>query len=832
MADECRITVENAVAGKLTAKEIDSLIDELSRRRDILRARDTALSLEDAAIQAADQLGQESKLAAVIEQRNAAINTMRQMEIVDYVKSRFGAMPAEGLKAVMVGSARFRKGARLSANRMQKDLLSKHLGRFTTELNKLGLQSVFNSGSMDREISQAMELLNKEGAKPEDFKGPKQAMQIAQAMNRTQEAARLDANKAGAWVGKLDSYIVRQSHDSEKILKATFDGWRRAIEPKLDLERTFPDLKPDEIEDALRNVYKGLASGTHLKDTPEVTGFKGPGNVARRLSKERSLHFKDGDAWFDYNQQFGRGNLRESFIAGIQKATQTTGLMRAMGTNPEGMLDSVHAELARGITDPEKARKFAESMRGLKNDLSVIDGSINIPGSFMGARWSNNIRAWEGMARLGLAVFSHLSLVPNYAAEMNYQGRSFLGSMGEALGHIVQGRPSGEQKEILSQLDVFMHGMLGEMTARFSSDGSFGGKMSRLQQQFFRLNGMHFWIDSIKHSAALSTAHGVAQQAGKEWEKLGPEFQRVLSLYNFDQGKWDILRAGEQKLANGKSFVTQESLKDIPDEAFSKYLIEHGQEVTPKAITGLREQIGDQYRSFILDRMEYATIEPDARIKSMMLQGTHPGTIPGEIMRFIGQFKQFPVAFVQKALGRETYGRGADTLGQALKNGNGEVLGMAQLILWSTLFGYGTTAIKDLVKGREPRDPTKASTWGAAMQQGGGLGIFGDFMFGEKSRFGQSALDSLLGPTFGAANELEDVVNRIRDGNDPRAKALKFGLDNTPFINLFYLRPALDYLILYRIQESMNPGYLRRMEAQVQKENNQQFLIRPSQVVH
>jgi polyphosphate kinase 2 (PPK2 family) len=40
---------------------------------------------------------------------------------------------------------------------------------------------------------------------------------------------------------------------------------------------------------------------------------------------------------------------------------------------------------------------------------------------------------------------------------------------------------------------------------------------------------------------------------------------------------------------------------------------------------------------------------------------------------------------------------------------------------------------------------------------------------------------------------------------------------------------ALDYLILYQIQESLNPGYLRRMERRMEQENAQSFLIRPSQ---
>ena len=54
---------------------------------------------------------------------------------------------------------------------------------------------------------------------------------------------------------------------------------------------------------------------------------------------------------------------------------------------------------------------------------------------------------------------------------------------------------------------------------------------------------------------------------------------------------------------------------------------------------------------------------------------------------------------------------------------------------------------------------------------------------------------------------------------------------NTPFINLFYLRMALDYLILYNIQEWQNPGYLKRLERKMQKDYDQRFYIPPSRVI-
>jgi len=170
------------------------------------------------------------------------------------------------------------------------------------------------------------------------------------------------------------------------------------------------------------------------------------------------------------------------------------------------------------------------------------------------------------------------------------------------------------------------------------------------------------------------------------------------------------------------------------------------------------------------------------------------------------------------------------------RNGNGEALGLAQLIVTSTLMGYASMALKDLAKGRTPRDPTKSGADAAkivlaAMVQGGGAGIYGDFLFGAASRFGSGTIESLAGPTLSTAGRVVDLYHRALQGDDFAARAFNEALNNTPFVNLFYTRAALNYLVFYRLQETMNPGYLRRMERETEKDNAQGFLLRPSAVV-
>src|SRR5690606_31615093 len=146
------------------------------------------------------------------------------------------------------------------------------------------------------------------------------------------------------------------------------------------------------------------------------------------------------------------------------------------------------------------------------------------------------------------------------------------------------------------------------------------------------------------------------------------------------------------------------------------------------------------------------------------------------------------------------------------RSGNGEKLGVAQLMMWTTLFGYGAMSAKDLLKGREPRPADDPKTWVAAMLQGGALGLYGDFMFGEANRFGGGLTQSLSGPTLGLIDGGYDLFARMRDGDDAAAASFRFAIQNTPFANLLYTRTAMDHLFLRSLQQALEPGAFRRLE--------------------
>jgi len=143
---------------------------------------------------------------------------------------------------------------------------------------------------------------------------------------------------------------------------------------------------------------------------------------------------------------------------------------------------------------------------------------------------------------------------------------------------------------------------------------------------------------------------------------------------------------------------------------------------------------------------------------------------------------------------------------------------------------------KDILRGKSPaevyddREGFNYKTFARAFTQGGGAGIYGDFVFGEFNRFGRSFLATMAGPTFGTADDVFSLYADLKEGKTDAAtrKSFQMLVSNTPYINLFYTKTALDYLFLYGIMEKTSPGYLKRMERRIEKDMDQEYYIPPS----
>ena len=276
-------------------------------------------------------------------------------------------------------------------------------------------------------------------------------------------------------------------------------------------------------------------------------------------------------------------------------------------------------------------------------------------------------------------------------------------------------------------------------------------------------------------------------------------------------------------------------------ETFRRSFVRVGEDFKKQEVQAFRRQLTSKLETLYLDRNDHAVIIPGAREKSFLTLGTQSGTILGEAMRFIAQFKSFPVTILTKVLNEQVSGKGI------IGNAHGrispsEYKDVVKFLAGMTALGAVTSTATDWAKNKTTRDTwdpksgafmdfTSKQGWNNlvdAFVYGGGAGFYGDLLaapYGSAKNF--SAMKSLLGPTLGQYDDIMDVTLGVLNG-DPKAKrAYTLLLSNTPGANLFYTRSALDYLFLYQLQDIIDPGYHRRAQRRMRRDTAQQYRIQP-----
>jgi predicted nucleic acid-binding Zn-ribbon protein len=603
-------------------------------------------------------------------------------------------------------------------------------------------------------------------------------------------------------------------------------------------------IDPDTL---LLRIYNAIKADTWMtgQGTGEFSGllqYLGPANMAKRRAAHRELHFKSAEDEVQYMRDFGVGGLSDGVLREIEGAANAIAIYRTLSTNPEAMFGLWRTELlqeARATGNNELTR--AVSRKTLDWELAEVLGATRQVSNPTLASWGATIRTLQGMAKLGGAMLSSFADIPTAAAELTYQGRGALDSYSELFRGLLKGRRTGERAILADLLGVGFESLSGHVLSRLGGESAPPGAVARASALFFRLNGLSWWTDAHKATAGLVLSRYYASLQEHAFEDLPAPVKRTFRQFAIAPGDWEILRqAAVQADESGKTFLTPEGVRQIPlgylmnSEAERLALASEspGGEIgftdQERAAREKRDRLAAAYATLITDRVEHAVVTPGARERAMANFGTGRGDILGEGLRFIMQFKSFGLAMVMRSFGREIHG-GGSPLSATTR--------LAFLAFQLGIFGYITMLAKDTIAGKNPRDPQSPDTWAAAMAQGGGMGILGDFAFGEFSRFGQSALGTAAGPTFGNVNDLFHLWAQARDtdaithgtyGKNVAASSLRMIASNTPFASLWWLRPAVNYLALYPVQEAINPGYLKRMEGRIQRENKQTFWLSPS----
>lgn len=630
----------------------------------------------------------------------------------------------------------------------------------------------------------------------------------------------------------LPGHVTSQYHDSLKIGEfsgETADKWIDEIWPLLNHERTFgSSMNDDEKTMMLRKIYKNIVEGKRPVDdmTGETQLVKGKKSIGNLISQHRVLHFKNPQAWIRYNEKFGHEDPIQGIIQGLKNLNDSTVLIRNFGTNPddafERIIQHVKERFPEKNVDIPQARAAWAQVTGEAYRVEWGRGSVNQ------YRYMQNVKAVINMSSLGSTLIPSMSDVPFAIGGLRHKGMGFFSAAHKQIQYqtksLLGNLSDQERNEVVRAIGVGLDGFLGSMHSRVSADDPQPGTISRMQDFFFRMNGLARWTDSAREGFGMAMSNWTAQQLKHPWAKLDKSFKNSLEQYGLDEGAWDMMRRAGAKKINGEIYFTPDLLDNLkegmPDLELSQF----------NEIDQVKRRLGQ----YFVEETNNAIIEVGPGERRFMYRNLQPGTPMHTLASLFWQFKSFPIAY-----GRRVFPRYAQMgLGYTLSQ-----FGALSLV------GYTALSMKELLKGREIPDPLDPKTAMQAFIYSGAGGLFADLLFNDARQYGRGPTDLLGGPSvslftdavqlgsaFGvSAYDLAtgDLPSAAKNAKDGLSRSFFLTYRNTPFINHFAVRTMADYMVLYPVMHYLNPGSVRDMEMRQKREQGIEYLpgMRPSETV-
>ena len=610
-----------------------------------------------------------------------------------------------------------------------------------------------------------------------------------------------EVNAEGGAISWLEDHVLSQYHDQVKVFKAGELEYKDDLMKMLNHERTFGLMGDAERQKFMTAVWNNITDGRRKirDDAP----FSKDQSLATKLAQHRKLHFKSADAWVAYQKKYGHEDLKTALINGLKNLGDETVLIQQLGTNPDSMIrkligqaQDAHKAAGRLPTKFDTAGIMARYRQVTGEAYQLDSQSYNAPSV---AKYTSYWLAWQNMAKLGSAVIASISDIGSVLQTASYNGMNLFEAIHSHFGNVMRKYDRNELLDALSYLDEGFDYMLGGFHQRFSSGDYVAGWVSDMQDKFFRWNGLQAWTVMHRNAFSMMMSKYLAKNLSKGYGRLNANLKRALRQYGIEEKEWNIYRkVGSKQILGPKGQVRT-------------YF-------TPDLVDGVDKEAAMRLRVYFTQEARIAVPEPGANERAFQQGMSDRGTVERTARDMFWQFRSFPLTYMMKMAPRyQQMGKGytfAATLGM-------------------TMLGYTAMSIKDILKGKQPRtiDPRDgmkaAKTYVAAFTYSGAGGIIGDFILNDFGKYGVNVASVLGGTTASAAQDLAMMGSALLSGDDFASETFNAVVRNTPYANLFYTRTALDYMILYNLQEAFNPGYLRRTEQRIRRDAGQKFIREP-----
>ncbi|RKG55243.1 hypothetical protein D7V64_02710 [Acinetobacter cumulans] len=658
-----------------------------------------------------------------------------------------------------------------------------------------------------------------------DNTGDSLAKQISDKMGEVFEGMRQRFNRSGGDIGKLDDWGLPQTHDLAKIVKAGKEAWVNKAEQLIDTSKYVHEdgsfYSQQQIRELLEYSYDTLSSNGANKTEVGRQSFGGNSKVTSRHSESRVLHFKDADAWLEYQADFGGMPFVDLVEAHINGLSKDIALVENLGSNPKSamriLMDAAEQkDWLKGIdaSTTGKSRKRAQTM------FDEFTGA-NTPESEVLANLGLAYRSMNVASMLGGTTLSSITDQAMIKKTASIHGIAYRKTFGELISQL--NPKNAEDRYTAHSLGLATEEMLGSI-ARWSDDGltSVSGKSQKLARvssaiasQVMRVSGLNALTAASKvgFTKMLMEKYGRLSR-DKAWSDLSEMDRELMSKTGLSERAWEVMRLAEPVVdRKGNQLMSARSIYEIPNEQLTAF-------GDPQRV---KDEIASSFQAHLLDEQGMAVVEAGLRERTWMSAGQKKGTAMGEILKGMLQFKSFPVAFLMRHGSRA----------MSFEKGTSKAAYGASIFAMTTLLGALVVQLKELANGNDPAtmwdedDPQKGINFlTRSAVQGGGLSILGDILVAGTDTSGRSATDFMVGPLGSDAKALLGLTvgnfTQYYEGKDTNAsnEAFKLLKNKIPGQNLWYTKAATNRMLFDNFQDMIAPGYREKLMRKAEREHN------------
>jgi hypothetical protein len=671
--------------------------------------------------------------------------------------------------------------------------------------------------------------------------GDAAAREMGEALAATFEDQRLAFNRMGGSIGKLEGGYFPVRHDMMAVRGATKDEWiqfmmgtERAngqavsaptkdarpglidIDNMIDNQTGLP-FTPERLEVALGDMYEAIVSNNATR--AKATGSGGQGSLATTRADHRFIKWKNADAFLEYHERFGGSELFDVAIGHIQSMSRDLALLERLGPNPNTTKRYIQQYLQQQA-DLSQDVKLKDTTNGAVAKIDTFyeynTGANLAP---ISSRWGNTfagIRDILQSSQLGSAFLSASGDLATQNIARASAGIPQIGTLAQYLRGI---SPLGatEKGQLAVRLGLVADGwsQMASAQARFVGEMVSPEVTSRISDFVMRASLLSTWTQAGRWAFGQEFLGFLADNVGKTFDELPSNLRRTMEQYQIGSDKWDIMRATELYEYNGAKFLRAEDIANRTD-------------VPPTLARTLETDL----MRMIETETNFAVPSSSLRGAAMLRGSTRPGSFGGELLNSFAMYKQFPVTLMNTHLMR----------GVAKETRLGKMVYLSHLMLAMTAMGALSYQLKEVAKGRNPMEmfnedgEPNMKFWGRAALQGGGLGLYGDFLFSDLNVYGRGLADQTAGPVVGLMTDVRNLtlgnVSQYLAGDDVNFGKEAVGMASRyfPGNNIWYTRLAFERLVRDNALRYVDPkadARFRRLQRKYAREYGQEYWWAP-----